>query len=236
MKYSQLAQKGFFMFKKFLTITCIALFASNAFSYSYTAYPLITGKGAFAVNSVFFAEKTGNVGGMEFFLYYGLSEKFDLAFSYNNLSNLPFAMLRCDVGKSNIFSVKTSTASIVPQYTTQLENKTFYLTGSVASQISFQYAKDPAFFGIVCPGYKPFEWLDIFCEVNPGYYLYADTAKGQADFASNALRTEKFDLDIVPGIGLTIGGCLFSISVPIYNIMHNSSITFGAWFYYTVKK
>jgi hypothetical protein len=223
------------MFKKFLVITCITLFISNAFPYSYTTYPSITDKGAFAVNPVFFAERTGNVGGMELFLYYGLSEKFDIAFSYNNLSNLPYAMLRYDAGKSNIFSLKISTSSIIPQYTVQIENKIFYLTGSVASQISFQYAKDPAFFGIVCPGYKPFKWLDIFCETNPGYYLYADTAKGQTDFANNALRAEKFDLDIVPGIGLTIGDCFFSISMPVYNVLHNSSVTFGAWFYYMIK-
>jgi len=212
---------------------CVAF--SSAFPYSYTAYPPITGKSIFAVNPVIFAEETGNIGGMELCLYYGLTEKFDFAFTYNNLSNMPSVMLRYDAGRSNVFSFKANTATVIPQYTLQLENDNFYLTGSVASQISFDYTERPAFFGVVCPGYKPFKWLDIFCEVNPGYYTYADGSKGQIEFANNAVRTDKFDLDIVPGVGLIIGDCLFSISTPVYNIINESSTTFGAWIYYTIK-
>jgi hypothetical protein len=223
------------MHKKNLIVLGVAFLISNVFSYSYTTFPSMTDKDVFSVNPVVFADRTGNTGGMELFLYYGLAKNTDIAFSYNNLSNSPSAMLRYDVGHSNnIFSLKATTASVIPQYTVQLENATFYLSGSIASQISFQYAKDLAFFGVVCPGYKPLKWLDIFCEANPGYYLHADTAKGQADFANNALRAQKFDLDIVPGIGLTIGKCLFSIAMPVYNVVHNSSVTFGAWIYYSI--
>jgi hypothetical protein len=48
-------------------------------------------------------------------------------------------------------------------------------------------------------------------------------------------RLKGFGIDVVPGIGLTIGNTLFSISVPIYNVNHKATPTFGAWVYYSIK-
>lgn len=208
----------------------ILISVSSLFAYSYTAFPPITGKETFAVNPAFFADKK-NSGGMELFLYYGLTDKLDICPSIlvtNGYSNFS-GMLRYDFGNSKILSVKGNASSVIPQFTISLENDLLYLQGSVASQITYDYADKPAFYGIVCPGIKLFKLFDLFCEVNPGYY------NQDGDFANCALRTEGFGLDVVPGIGFGIGKVLFSIAIPIYNVNNDATPTFGMWLYYSIK-
>ena len=214
------------MFKRALSVLFLSM---SVFSYSYTAYPPVTGPGIFAVNPVFFADKV-NSGGTELFLYYGLTDKMDLSTSIltnNGISSFS-AMARYDFGGFKILGVRANTSLISPQFSLTLENEHLYFQGTAASQITFSYADKPALYGILCPGVKPLKFLDVFCEVNPGYYML------DGDFANCAVREKGAAVDIVPGVGLTIGGAVFSIAVPIYNVNKTAAVTFGAWVYYSI--
>jgi hypothetical protein len=208
-------------------ITCLSLI----FAYSFTAFPPITGANTFAINPVLFADRP-NSGGTEVFFYYGLTDKWDVSTSITGIGDFT-AMLRYDFGGSKILGLQASPSWVTPQFYLTLENDHYYLQGVVAAQFSYDYIKKPALYGILCPGFKLTKNIDFFCEVNPGYYMNED------DFANCSFRRKGAALDIVPGIGLTIGKVLFSIAFPGYNIYsanhHMATGSIGAWVYYSVK-
>ena len=214
------------MFKKISLALLLAV--SFAFSYSFTAFPPMTGKDKVAVNPVIFADQK-NSGGTELFVYYGLTSKWDISasvLSCNGLSNFS-TMVRYDLGKGLVGGLRGNASWIIPQLSYCWENNRFIIQASASSQFTYDYSDKPALFGLVCPGYKFCDWLNICCEVNPGYYLQ------DGDFANSSVREKGFGIDVAPSIGLQIGNCTFSIALPIYNVQKNPSRTFGAWFYFS---
>jgi hypothetical protein len=217
-----------FSFKKMIALVVLCL-STQAFSYSYSILPPITGKGNLTVNPVFFADQV-NSGGMELFAYYGLTDQLDINFSlltYNGASNFA-TMLRYDFGGSKILGLRANTSWISPQVNYSVESSWGFLQTTAAVQWTYDYYKEPAFYALFCPGLNFFKVMDVYCEVNPGYYMH------DGDFANLSPRVKGFDLDIVPGIGFVIGDALFSIGVPIYCVVTGAVPTVGAWFAYTI--
>lgn len=215
------------MFKKVLLIAAFAVASVSA--YSYTCFPPLTVEGKFAVNPVIFADDK-NSGGMETFFYYGLMKNMDISTSIltvNGSSGFS-TMLRYGVG-SSVLGVKLNPSLVIPQISYDWEDDRFILQSTVASQIVYDYSDKPAFYATISPGLKLSESTNINLDLSPGYYLQ------DGDFANYAGRTEGFGFDIAPCIGFAVGNCIFSVSVPIYNVQKDPTITFGAWLYYEVK-
>jgi hypothetical protein len=215
--------------KNIVITVCIC--ATAAFSYSYTAFPLLTGEKTLVLNPFLYLDGAGAVGN-DIFLSYGLTSKMDVwsqisMYKTKESTTVDFStMLRYDLGKTNILAVRASQSYVAPQYHFSIENDKVGIQTNVAAQITFEYYKEPAFYAIFCPLVKLFNGkMDIFTEINPGYYMR------DKDFANLAERPEGFGLDIVPGIGLSIGSSLVSIACPIYNLYTETTPTFGMWWY-----
>jgi hypothetical protein len=217
------------VFRKSLLVLVASL--SSIFAYSYTGFPPSTGANTFAVNPILFADHK-NSGGTEVFFYYGLTDKWDVSTSMTGIGDFT-TMLRYDFGGSKIIGLRASPSWVAPQVSLSFENDHAYFQGVVAAQFMYDYADKPAIYGILCPGFKLTKHIDVFCELNPGYYM------ADEDFANCALRRKGAALDVVPGIGLTIGKVLFSIAFPGYNIYsaqhHMAAGSIGAWIYYSIK-
>src|SRR4030042_3123884 len=214
-------------FKIFILAVCLSV--SSIFSYSYTAFPLLTGEKTLVLNPFLYFDGTGAVGN-DIFLSYGLTSKMDIwsqvsMFKTKEGTSVDFStMLRYDLGKTNILAVRASQWYVAPQYHFSIENDKVGFQANVAAQIAFDYPKDPAFYAVLSPLVKLFGGkMNIFAEINPGYYMM------DGDFANLAIRPEGFGLDVVPGIGLSIGSTLVSIACPIYNITTDATPTFGMW-------
>jgi hypothetical protein len=215
------------MFKKVLVV--LALSVSSLMAYSYTCFPPMTEKGSFAVNPAFFMDDN-NSGGMETFLYYGLTEKMDFCSSIltvNGSSNFS-VMYRYAFDDLNL-GIRMNSSWVTPQLNYNWEDDLFILQASIASQFTYDYSDKPAIYGVLCPGYKFSDNLNICCDINPGYYLQ------DGDFANLWVRSKGFGLDIAPSIGFGVGNCLFSVALPIYDMTNELTVTFGAWLYYSIK-
>jgi hypothetical protein len=219
-------------------------FCANAFSYSFSAYPISSGKGNFIVNPALYADGTGFVGN-DLNLAYGITDKFDV-WSTISVGNTDFistttfrTMLRYDLGGNNILACVLGNNYVSPQYHLVKENKLAGLQFNAAGKFNYSDMKNPSAYAIVSPLVKVFGgvfdlllqtiYMDAFCEVNPGYY-----AKG-GDFANCWARTEGFGLDVVPGIGIGFENSLISIACPIYDVNHKATPTFGIWWLYTIS-
>lgn len=216
------------MFKKVLLVVVCSLSVLHA--YSYTCFPLMTEKDALAVNPVVFADDK-NSGGMETFLYYGLTAKSDLSTSMltvNGASNFS-VMYRHTLGNLSNAGVRVNASWVIPQLNFNWEDDRFIFQSSVASQFTYDYMNAPAMYAVACPGVKISDQLNVCLDINPGYYLQ------DGDFANCAVRAKGLSLDIAPSVGFTVGNCLFSVALPMYNVTQDASITFGAWIYYSIR-
>ena len=221
---------------KFKILTLAAfLFASSVFSYSYNAFSISTGEKTLILNPYFAADGLGGYAN-ELFLAYGVTDKIDIwsdinMYPSNGMISVDFStMVRYDIGKSNIIACRFGPKYVSPQYHLTLENDAFAFQANIVAQVSYDHYKDPAFYGILCPVVKLFGGnMDIFCEVNPGYYMF------NLDIANLWPRPEGFGLDIVPGIGFAIKDALFSVSCPIYDVTNDASPTFGMWWALPIK-
>jgi len=216
------------MFKN--ALIALVLSVSSLMAYSFTCFPPMTEKGAFAVNPAFFADNN-NSGGVETFLYYGLTEKSDFCSSIltvNGSSNFS-VMYRHSFGSLLNAGLRMNTSWATPQFNLNWENKSFIFQSCVASQVTYDYSDKPAIYGVFCPGYKFSDNINICCDINPGYYLQ------DGDFANLWVRAKGFGLDVAPSIGFMVGQAVFSIALPIYDITNESTVTFGAWVYYSIK-
>lgn len=218
-------------FKSLILAVCLSV--SSAFSYSYTAFPLLTGEKTLVLNPFLYFDGTGAVGN-DIFLSYGLTSKMDIwsqvsMFKTKEGTSVDFStMLRYDLGKTNILAVRASQWYVAPQYHFSIENDKAGFQANVAAQIAFDYYKDPAFYAVLCPLVKLFKGkMDVFAEINLGYYQF----QGENAPINLWVRSEGFGLDIVPGVGLSIGSTLVSIACPIYNITTDATPTFGMWWY-----
>lgn len=210
--------------KVLLLTLCLTV---SSFSYSYTAFSVMTGEKTLALNPFLFFDGTGMVGN-DLFVSYGITDNVDI---WSNVTLLKSSegtdfdfstMLRYDIGKSNIVALRVSQWYITPQYHFAIENDRFGFQANVAGQITFDNYKDPAIYAVLCPLVK-FLNFDVFVEVNPIYCMQ------EGDFANLSVRPEGFELDIVPGFGVALGQSLFSISCPIYNVIDDATPTFGMW-------
>jgi hypothetical protein len=212
-------------------VLAVCLYASSSFSYSYTAYPFMTGENTLALNPFLYFDGTGAVG-HDIFLEYGILANLDIwsqismVCTKDGTSTDFSAMLRYDLGKSNIIALRASQWYVAPQYHLVIENDKMGFQANVAAQFAFEYYKEPAIYAILCPLVKIFnKKADIFLEVNPGYYMK------DGDFANCAVRYKGFGLDITPGFGLSLGKTLVSVGCPIYNVSTNATPTFGMWWW-----
>jgi len=216
-------------------ILAVCIYSSSIFSYSYTAFPIMTPENTLALNPFIYFDGTG-AAGQDVFLSYGILANLDI-WSQVSTVTIPelgtvadfSAMVRYDLGKSNILALRVNQWYIAPQYHFAIENDCLGFQANVAAQIALEYYKDPAFYAILCPLVKIFGGkMDIFAEINPGYYQFQGT-----DRSINLMpnRPEGFGLDIVPGIGISLGKTLVSIACPIYNVTNDATPTFGMWWW-----
>lgn len=193
----------------------------------------MTGESTLAINPFLYMDNDGNVG-QDFFIAYGVTNRFDIWSDINVIPELSLVdmsvMVRFDLtGKNTILAVRANGVCVTPQFHYIWENDRVVLQGNLAGQINYDYLNKPAIYAILSPAIKLADGLfDVFCEVNPGYYLQ------EGDFANLAVRSKGFDLDVVPGIGFSAGKSLFSVSCPIYNIATNPTPTFGAWWFFSI--
>lgn len=210
-------------------ILAVCLYATSIFSYSYTAFPIMTPENTMILNPFIYFDGKGTAG-QDVFLSYGVLSNLDVWSQVSTVSgnSVDFsAMVRYDLGKSNILALRVNPKWIAPQYHMAIENDKIGFQGNLAAQISFDYYKDPAIYAILCPLVKLFGGkMDIFVEVNPGYYQFQGI-----DMLINLWlnRPEGFGLDVVPGVGISLGKSLFSISCPIYDVTNDATPTFGMW-------
>lgn len=215
------------MFKKM--VIALALSVSSLFAYSYTCFPPMTVDGSLAVNPAFFMDNN-NSGGMETFLYYGLTKKSDFCSSVltvNGSSNFS-VMYRHTLGSLSNAGLRMNTSWATPQINFNWENESSIFQSCIATQVTYDYPDKPAIYGVFCPGYKISNNVNICCDINPGYYLQ------DGDFANLWVRSKGFGLDMAPSIGFTVGQGIFSVALPIYDVTNKPSVTFGAWFYFNI--
>lgn len=225
--------------KKFLVGTALVLaLCSSAFSYSYTAYAFTTGKQTLAVVPFLYAFQIDKdlYGGGDMSASYGITDQIDIFADVNYLYGAGagitgwYGMLRYDFGDTKILALKANNIYVSPQFHYLVENDKCGFQANAAAQITYAYVKSPAFFGVLCPHYKLTKWMDIFCEVNPCY------ATLDGDVVGGWVRPQGFGLDVVPGIGLKISPeLLFSLAVPIYDVNHKATPTFGMWGLYIIN-
>jgi hypothetical protein len=214
--------------RKLFCAALICLSCSLAHGYSYTALSLLTPEKSIAVNPFFYADCKGFVGS-SLFLGYGMTAKSDIWMQmslFNTGGNFFSAMVRYDLGKSNILALAVSPVWFSPQYHFIWENDRIALQANAVVQCSYDYLDKPAMYAVLSPVVKLFKGIDVFVEVNPGYYMQ------DGDFASLWTRSEGFGLDLVGGIGFSVGQCIFSVACPVYDITNAATPTVGFWFYY----
>jgi heat shock protein HspQ len=217
-------------FKSLILAMC--LYTSSIFSYSYTAFPAMTPENTIALNPFIYFDGTG-AAGQDIFLSYGILSNLDI-WSQVSIVTIPqfgavvdfSAMVRYDLGKSNILAIRANQKWIAPQYHLTVENDRLGFQANIAAQITYNSYKDPAIYAVLCPLVKLFKGkIDIFTEINPGYYMT------EGDFANLAVRQKGFGMDIVPGFGISLGKTLISIACPIYNVTTDATPTFGMWWW-----
>jgi len=218
-----------------LVFFAVCFYVISVFPYSYTAIGPTAGEQTFVLNPFLYFDGTGAVGEDIFFVY-GMTAKKDIwahvsLFKTSEGTSVDFsAMTRYDLGKNNILAIRVSQWYIAPQYHFLIENDRFGFQANVVGQIAFDYYKEPAVFAVLCPLLKIFDsGMDFFVEFNPGYYMH------EGDFANLAVRSEGFEFDVVPGIGIPIGKTSVSLSCPIYNVLTNATVTFGMLWWCPIK-
>ena len=213
--------------KKFLLAVLLACTLTHG--YSYTALAYLTPEKTIAVNPFFYADLQGFVGS-SLLLSYGMTEKTDIWMSMGmgNDGSTSFSVTaRYDLGNTNIIALMASPYNVIPQYNFAWENDRVCLQANAAIQLSFDYMDKPALYAILSPVLKLGKGFDVFVEANPGYYMQ------DGDFANLWFRPEGFGLDLVGGIGFSVGDCIFSVACPVYDVTNTPTPTLGFWFFYS---
>lgn len=128
-------------------ILAVCVYASSAFSYSYTAFPFMTGENTLALNPFLYFDGTGAVG-HDIFLEYGIFANVDIwsqismVRTKDGTSTDFSAMLRYDLGKSNILAIRASQWYVAPQYHLVWENDKFGFQANVAAQFASSTIKN----------------------------------------------------------------------------------------------
>lgn len=217
-----------------IAILAILIFCFAAFSYSYNAFSLMTGKSTFAINPYSSVSCQG-IFNQKLHLAYGITDRIDLWLNSEITPQEPSGdvsiMLRADVsGKGTIAALRANNRYISPQFHHIWENHRLILQTNLISKFKYDDLKNPSVYGVVSPGIKLLNGLfDVFCEVNPGYYA-------QNKEINNYQRNAGFGLDLVPGVGFFLGKSLFSVGVPIYDVTNAPKASFGAWWFYTITR
>ena len=156
--------------EKFLIVLSMT---ASLFGYSYTAAPgMILPKGSFCFNPYLFADDV-NSGGFGIFAGYSAADNIDLwsaLITYNGETSFSQS-IRYDIKNNNIIALTGNQYTISPQYHTCKENDKVYIQINAAVQFTFDYMDKPAIYGVIAPGVKFLKIFDIFCEINPGYYM-----------------------------------------------------------------
>ena len=220
--------------KKFLLgLALVLALCSSAFSYSYSAFAFSSGKQTLAIVPYLYAWNSDGVwGGGDICASYGLTDKTDVFLDVNYLygagAGTPgwFGMLRYDFGNTKIVALKANNISVSPQFHYLVENDKWAFQSNVDLQIDYKTPNDPSFYAVLCPLFKFTSRLDIFCELNPSYTML------DQDVVGGWVRPKGFGLDVVPGIGFKIDPLLFSVAVPVYDVTHKATPSFGMWLLY----
>ena len=207
-----------------------------AFSYSYTAFCFTTGKNTLAINPYLYGFMIDDAffGGGDLCASYGITDRLDVFADANYLYGAGagafgwWVMPRWDFGNTKILAVKANNLMVAPQFHFIQEWEKFAVQANAAVQVTYDYAKEPAVYAVLCPLFKANANFDIFCEVNPSYSM------ADGDLVMGWVRPKGFGLDVVPGVGLKAGSFLFSVACPIYDVTGDPTPSIGAWGLYMV--
>lgn len=219
--------------KKTRISVCILAVVTLAFSYSYTAYGLMTGDNTLAVSPYFYGNNSGSFGS-RLNLAYGVSDDFDIWISYaqdndgfygeSNFS----AMARYNLGCSFIIAAEANPENASIQNHFIWENYWFAIQSNLSVVLDYKKFRDFSVHGVVSPVFKlGITGLDIYCEVSPGYY-------SSQSVINSYPRTKGFGLDLTVGLGVTIKDVLLSIAMPVYDITNDPKPSLGAWIFFAI--
>jgi hypothetical protein len=164
--------------KTVLVLILAVVGAAAGFGYSFDCWTGMTGDGVIAINPFIYAPAfnpftlSADIVGA-----YGFSANVDLFVNVATIGFLPsltyggsWAMLRVDLGGSNILALQAGTASVSPQYHLFLESDVFAFEANVYVRFTYLDLAHPAFGAYLAPVLKlsPFAF---YCEVDPAYTL-----------------------------------------------------------------
>lgn len=216
-------------------IACMAVLitaAPKAFSYAYNPWTGSTGAMKLAVNPFFytptFASFTPSV---DLVTAYGITANIDVIANLSTLSipSTGFAygglwvMPRIDLGYSHILALQLKytpagsafIVDVIPQYHFFWENDVFAAEANVSITVPFASSEPVVPFVKIGASIAPVvkiikDLFYVYCEIDP-------VVTG----AISASQNSKFELGIVPGITILLGGAThqISIGVPLGNVL-----------------
>ncbi len=214
--------------KRFSSIFLIvALFCSTAFSYSYSAYGIMTGKKTLALNPYVYAyDAEGLTLGADFLAAYGITNKIDVLANFGSMTFVPsysydswYGMVRYDLKNNNIIALQGNADLLSLQYHTCKENHKAALQINLGVDFAFEMPKEPTFWAVVSPVKKiGSTGIDVYCDLLPSYKVNGD-----------------FSLQVIPGVGFAIKEHLFSLGVSLGDVTTEVSPSVGLWWYYSIS-
>jgi hypothetical protein len=166
------------MKKTVLVLLLLGMAGAVGFSYSYDCWTGMTGDGVIAINPFVYLPAFDPVTlGTDLVAAYGFSPSVDLFVNFASLGFLPeftyggsWAMLRLDLGGSNILALQAGTAFVSPQYHLFLENEIFAFEANVYAKFMYEDITHPTFGAYLAPVLKLSSFA-FYCEVDPAYAL-----------------------------------------------------------------
>lgn len=206
--------------KKILTALFVALISVNSFSYSYSCFPVMTGKNTLAINPYVYGLHTVST---DLVVSYGITNSFDLWSNVGTLSLYPefsydnwWGMARYDLGGSNILALQANHLYSSLQYHNCIENSYAFLQDNAGVTYTYEAPKDVSVWLITSPGVKIGKTgLDVYCDINLSYIINGS-----------------FGLFLTPGIGFNFKGNLFSLGIPLGDVTQGIDPIVGLWYFH----
>jgi hypothetical protein len=210
--------------KKLLAVMFCAFLSSSAFAYSYSCFPMMSGKGTIALNPFAYGSAETKIASLDLIAAANVFNKLDIWANAGSISfssdetmyNTWWVMPRLSLTKNNIVGIMANDIFTSLQYHgVWFENDQFFFQNNTGVDLVYEIPKDPTLWTILSPGVKIGKTgLDIYCDA--GFSIF----------------DSDFSLKIVPGIGATIKNSLFSFGVVINDVTNEPHVSVGMWWYH----